>query len=398
MNKDTRTPIPVPTHSVLQPRALGEIKVRQRKRAAEGRGDSDDGVGQAQLDVLGATGDLVAVPDGGVNARRERLALLGRQLTVEGAEVHEAEQYPKVMRSAIPLGQSPSSTQGYKIPSAMESELPLTNEQLLLMEVRDKLCGGNAAELARRIGKDATYVNRLFYPAGKAGRKGIGLGIMRAVIDAFDLPAGFWSLQPPAIPDQLAARITTKMVLRAAGATHGRPRTLDFPNSTAQEPRASFGMEPILAWEHPDDLPPGEFVMIPRLDVRLSAGHGCDQVEIELTKENPQAFRTEWIRQQRLKPNRLAAMRASGDSMEPTIHNGDSLLVDTSQVDVLDGRVYALWYDGGERVKRLFRLPGGGLRIKSDNTSFDPIELGADYPGQVRVIGRVVHRSGIGGL
>lgn len=164
------------------------------------------------------------------------------------------------------------------------------------------------------------------------------------------------------------------------------------------EPRAAYGMEPILAWNHPDDLPEGEFVMVPRLDVHLSAGGGRDQVEIELVKENPQAFRAEWIRLMRFKPNKLAAMRASGDSMEPTIHDGDSLLIDTSQTNVVDGKVYALWYDGGERVKRLFRLPGGGLRIKSDNPAFDLMELGPDYAGHVRIIGRVVHRSGTGGL
>lgn len=157
-------------------------------------------------------------------------------------------------------------------------------------------------------------------------------------------------------------------------------------------------MTPILAWEHPDDLPPGEFVMVPRLGVRLSAGNGHHQVEIEFTKQTPQAFRADWIRDKRLKPNKLAAMTAAGDSMEPGICDGDSLLVDTSQTDVVDGRVYALWYEGGERVKRLFRLPGGGLRIKSDNAEHGAIELGPDYPGHVRILGRVVHRSGSGGL
>ena len=170
------------------------------------------------------------------------------------------------------------------------------------------------------------------------------------------------------------------------------------PPVTAQEPRASYGMEPILAWEHQDDLPEGEFVMVPRLDVHLSAGGGREQVEIELVKENPQAFRTEWIRLMRLKPAKLAAMRAAGESMEPTIHDGDSLLVDTSQTTVVDGKVYALWYDGGERVKRLFRLPGGGLRIESDNPRFRALEVPAGETEHVRIIGRVVHRSGTGGL
>lgn len=157
-------------------------------------------------------------------------------------------------------------------------------------------------------------------------------------------------------------------------------------------------LQPILSWEHPEDLPPGEFVMVPRLAVKLSAGNGHDQVEVEFIKAMPQAFRAQWIRDKRLHPNKLAAMTASGESMQPGIFNGDSLLVDTSQTEVLDGKVYALWYEGGERVKRLFRLPGGGLRIKSDNPNHPTIEVPHGDQEHVRILGRVVHRSGDGGL
>lgn len=51
----------------------------------------------------------------------------------------------------------------------------------------------------------------------------------------------------------------------------------------------------------------------------------------------------------------------------------------------------------GERVKRLFRLPGGALRIKRDNPAFDSIDVPPGEIENVRVIGRVVHRSGTGG-
>lgn len=158
-------------------------------------------------------------------------------------------------------------------------------------------------------------------------------------------------------------------------------------------------MSPILAWEHPDDLPEGEFVMIPRLDVTLSAGPGREQhVDVGFTKSVPQAFRADWIRAERLKPAKLAAMTAKGESMEPAIFDGDSLLIDTSQTDVQDGRVYALWYEGGERVKRLYRLPGGGLRIQSDNPKHLSMDLPPTQTDAVRILGRVVIRSGRGGL
>lgn len=165
------------------------------------------------------------------------------------------------------------------------------------------------------------------------------------------------------------------------------------------EPGPSYPtLQPILAWDHPDDLPEGEFVMVPKLDIKLSAGNGHEQLEINLTRSTPLAFRASWVREKRLKPSKLAAMTATGNSMEPGIFDGDSLVVDTSQTEVLDGKVYALWYDGGERVKRLYRLPGGGLRIKSDNPDHPPIEVQPEKLEHVRILGRVVHRSGDGGL
>lgn len=93
-------------------------------------------------------------------------------------------QYPKV--------NLPAGTQLGTIPPMAE----YTGRQLLLMKIRDERCAGNAAELARRIGKDQTYVNRLFYPVGKRGGKGVGLEIMEACTRAFDLPAGFWEGVP----------------------------------------------------------------------------------------------------------------------------------------------------------------------------------------------------------
>lgn len=65
-----------------------------------------------------------------------------------------------------------------------------TQERLVFL--RDTYCDKNAAELARRINKDPSYVGRLFYPPNKRGHKGIGLEIMSACNQAFNLPPGFW--------------------------------------------------------------------------------------------------------------------------------------------------------------------------------------------------------------
>lgn len=158
-------------------------------------------------------------------------------------------------------------------------------------------------------------------------------------------------------------------------------------------------MRPILVWEHLDDLPAGDYVLIPRLDVHLSAGNGCEQVALDLVKDTPQAFRADWIRELRIKPAKLASMKAKGDSMEPRIFDGDAVVVDTGDTTVVDGKVYAVWYDGGERIKRLYRLPGHGLRIASDNASRYPgIDLSENQSQHVRVLGRVRHVASTQGL
>lgn len=157
--------------------------------------------------------------------------------------------------------------------------------------------------------------------------------------------------------------------------------------------------KPILAWEHPEDLPEGEFIFIPLMDIRLSAGHGAEQdIDINFSCDRPLAFRADWIRQMHLSPAKLISMFADGDSMEPRIQHGDALVVDTAQKHIIDGKVYALYYDGGERVKRLFKSPGGGLLIKSDNKDYPDIQVSAGETGFVRIIGRVVHIAGEGGL
>lgn len=67
-----------------------------------------------------------------------------------------------------------------------------TKKQELLKQIRSTYCEDKTVRLAQAIGKDYSYVSRLFYPTEKKGHKGIGLEIMEACSRAFDLPSGFW--------------------------------------------------------------------------------------------------------------------------------------------------------------------------------------------------------------
>ena len=197
---------------------------------------------------------------------------------------------------------------------------------------------------------------------------------------------------------RLAAHTPFEAMWIATGA--GRKYQNADEHAQAYAPISERQHQPILSWEHPQDLPEGEFIFIPLMDIHVSAGHGKEQViDVDTVRERALAFRAEWIRKMRLSPAKLVAFMASGDSMEPRIQDGDALVIDTSQRQIMDGKVYALYYEGGERVKRLFKKPDGSLLVRSDNSSKYPDMLvPVNELEYIRIIGRVVHIAGEGGL
>lgn len=124
-------------------------------------------------------------------------------------------------------------------------------------------------------------------------------------------------------------------------------------------------LRPILAWENEEELG-DEYVLIPRLDVKFSAGNGKIIWHVE-EKGQKQAFRRAWCLRLGINPEHAATIVNSGQSMEPRLIDGDSLVVDYRANNIIDGKVYALAYQGELYVKRLFKTPDGGIIIRSDN-------------------------------
>ena len=91
------------------------------------------------------------------------------------------------------------------------------------------------------------------------------------------------------------------------------------------------------------------------------------------------------------KENAVAAT-ASGDSMSPTIQDGDTIHIDLGRKDIKDGRIFVICLGGLNYAKRLYNLPFGGVRIVSDNSEEYPeINLTAEEKEtqQFQVIGWV---------
>lgn len=64
-----------------------------------------------------------------------------------------------------------------------------------------------------------------------------------------------------------------------------------------------------------------------------------------------------------------------GNSMADKIQDGSLIGIDRGRVHIIDGEMYALEHDGMLRVKYLYRLPGGSLRLRSHNCSEYPDEI-----------------------
>ena len=92
------------------------------------------------------------------------------------------------------------------------------------------------------------------------------------------------------------------------------------------------------------------FTMVPFLDVSLAAGDGA--VTLDTEAQSHLAFQTQWLRSVGV-PVEMAVVRVTGESMTPLIYDGDVVLIDASQNDALNGRIYAIYHEDHLRIKRV---------------------------------------------
>lgn len=154
---------------------------------------------------------------------------------------------------------------------------------------------------------------------------------------------------------------------------------------------------------HSEDALPEDIVQIPEYRIKFSGGNGSVAMSYELAEEmEPATYRRSWMQRMRLNPEKLKRFKVKGDSMEPLLFGGDSVLVNMAENDlkeIQDGKVYAIRYGEELRVKRLYRRLDGGLTLRSYNPEHKDEDLTPDLVTQhITVIGRVRDKSGAGGL
>lgn len=144
--------------------------------------------------------------------------------------------------------------------------------------------------------------------------------------------------------------------------------------------------EPGPAVLKPDQLQTMDFHYIPKVQARLCAGGGSFEADSKIA--GYYSFKREWL-SSKGSANQMVLMDVFGNSMTPEIKDGDTVLIDQTQKDILAGTIYAVGIDDTIMVKRIEKHPHK-LVLLSDNTEYDPIFLSEEEMNSIRIIGKVL--------
>jgi SOS-response transcriptional repressor LexA len=127
-----------------------------------------------------------------------------------------------------------------------------------------------------------------------------------------------------------------------------------------------------------------EYELITKTSAR--AGAGSSHL-IDDETEGLYAFRKDFLRSLRISKNSVL-LDVLGDSMEPTLRNGDTILIDRADTEVHDGLIYLVGFQQQLLVKRLFR-DIAGLVLRSDNAAYRETLIPPEYMDDFVVFGRM---------
>ena len=152
-------------------------------------------------------------------------------------------------------------------------------------------------------------------------------------------------------------------------ASDNRQGSGGFPVSTMEQVAAEHGL---LAIRHLD----------------LAFGMGATYID-NAVEEEMRFFPEGFIRSFTNAPAELIYFaEGAGDSMMPTIHSRDVVIIDASDRRItMADQIWACTYSGMGMIKRLRPMPDGGVKIMSDNPSVQPETA---YDGELSLFGRVV--------
>lgn len=135
-----------------------------------------------------------------------------------------------------------------------------------------------------------------------------------------------------------------------------------------------------------------QFIAIRKVAFRISAGIAGFAVDyLDSDDGGPLFFQRSWFEARGFDPDKLFALKVRGASMEPTLSDGDHVVINTADVTPTDGDVFACNYEGEFVIKRVIR-DSGDWWLSSDNMDSRRFPR-KRCDERTFIIGRVVHRQ-----
>lgn len=135
-----------------------------------------------------------------------------------------------------------------------------------------------------------------------------------------------------------------------------------------------------------------ELVPIQRGKLRLVGGMSGFAVDPDDEQGTPIFFRADWMRERGFKPAALLAHKVRGHSMEPSLFDGDLVVINIADTEPKDGEVFAVNYEGEAVIKRLVR-DAGSWWLTSDNPDQRRYPRKEWLDKNSFLIGRIVHKQ-----
>jgi phage repressor protein C with HTH and peptisase S24 domain len=179
----------------------------------------------------------------------------------------------------------------------------------------------------------------------------------------------------------MAAKIATRLDV-SLGWLVGIDDHIPSETVASQLGQRSFGTEL--------SVPPSH-VGVPLFSARAAAGNG--RAVLSQDVDDYFSLSRDWL--YRLVPHgtRVGVMQCDGDSMEPTIRDGDLMIVRFDIDKIRNDGVYVISYEGEIRVKRL-TIHLGEVVLSSDNDRYAAERIKREVAEQHLIIHGIVFWSG----
>lgn len=136
------------------------------------------------------------------------------------------------------------------------------------------------------------------------------------------------------------------------------------------------------------------FIWIDVVEANFSCGTG-ESIEFHFDVINGKfPFPPSFFQKKYVDPRCMRIIKAKGDSMSDFIHDGDLVGIDISQTEIIDGEIYAVYFEGEGMIKQIFKEEGGKLSLHSLNPKYRDREVSEINGLNFKVMGRQFWRAG----